>query len=219
MFVGAAELRHVLICMGELITDEEVDEMIRMVDTDGDGQVDSVDIVIAAAARRMSRLDALLMPCCFVGTKCVPHRCRTTSFTSSPNTQTHLDPISTPSSTEWKPKPRSRAPCSLVVPRRRRRKVQRLPWYTAHWNIGCCGTSYAVVHRAGLCHCMSSLLWRLTVGLVAIVCCRSPVRRGICRWHGCCGRAWQGHEEARGEEGNAAAIRRRQWGTCVFGRC
>ncbi len=39
MFVGAAELRHVLICMGELITDEEVDEMIRMVDTDGDGQV------------------------------------------------------------------------------------------------------------------------------------------------------------------------------------
>ena len=25
--------------MGELITDEEVDEMIRMVDTDGDGQV------------------------------------------------------------------------------------------------------------------------------------------------------------------------------------
>ena len=39
MFVGAAELRHVLICMGELITDEEIDEMIRMVDVDGDGQV------------------------------------------------------------------------------------------------------------------------------------------------------------------------------------
>lgn len=39
MFIGAAELRHVLICMGELITDEEVDEMIRMVDADGDGQV------------------------------------------------------------------------------------------------------------------------------------------------------------------------------------
>ena len=28
MFVGAAEIRHVLVCMGELITDEEVDEMI-----------------------------------------------------------------------------------------------------------------------------------------------------------------------------------------------
>ena len=38
-FIGAAEIRHILICMGELITDEEVDEMIRMVDTDGDGQV------------------------------------------------------------------------------------------------------------------------------------------------------------------------------------
>ena len=32
-FLGAAELRHILICMGELITDEEVDEMIRMCDT------------------------------------------------------------------------------------------------------------------------------------------------------------------------------------------
>lgn len=39
MFIGASELRHVLICMGELITDEEVDEMISMVDGDGDGQV------------------------------------------------------------------------------------------------------------------------------------------------------------------------------------
>ena len=39
MFIGASEIRHVLICMGELITDEEVDEMVRMVDQDGDGQV------------------------------------------------------------------------------------------------------------------------------------------------------------------------------------
>jgi serine/threonine-protein phosphatase 2B regulatory subunit len=38
-FVGAAEIRHVLINIGETVTDEEVDEMIRMVDTDGDGQV------------------------------------------------------------------------------------------------------------------------------------------------------------------------------------
>ena len=38
-FIGAAEIRHILICMGELITDEEVDEMIRMIDSDGDGQV------------------------------------------------------------------------------------------------------------------------------------------------------------------------------------
>lgn len=38
-FVGAAEIRHVLINIGETVTDEEVDEMIRMVDKDGDGQV------------------------------------------------------------------------------------------------------------------------------------------------------------------------------------
>ena len=38
-FVGAAEIRHVLINIGEQVTDEEVDEMIRMIDSDGDGQV------------------------------------------------------------------------------------------------------------------------------------------------------------------------------------
>jgi len=38
-FIGARELRHMLIGMGELVTDEEVDEMVRMVDGDGDGQV------------------------------------------------------------------------------------------------------------------------------------------------------------------------------------
>lgn len=38
-FIGASEIRHILVCMGELITDEEIDMMIRMVDTDGDGQV------------------------------------------------------------------------------------------------------------------------------------------------------------------------------------
>ena len=38
-FVGAAEIRHVLINIGEKVSDEEVDEMIRMVDKDGDGQV------------------------------------------------------------------------------------------------------------------------------------------------------------------------------------
>eukprot|EP00602_Paraphysomonas_sp_CaronLab_P013159 CAMPEP_0185042824 /NCGR_PEP_ID=MMETSP1103-20130426/42571_1 /TAXON_ID=36769 /ORGANISM="Paraphysomonas bandaiensis, Strain Caron Lab Isolate" /LENGTH=1240 /DNA_ID=CAMNT_0027582953 /DNA_START=164 /DNA_END=3886 /DNA_ORIENTATION=+ len=38
-FIGASEIRHILICMGELITDEEIDMMIAMVDIDGDGQV------------------------------------------------------------------------------------------------------------------------------------------------------------------------------------
>ena len=38
-FVGAAEIRHILINIGETVTDEEVDEMIRMCDRDGDGQI------------------------------------------------------------------------------------------------------------------------------------------------------------------------------------
>jgi len=36
---SAAELRHVMTNLGEKLTDEEVDEMIREADVDGDGQV------------------------------------------------------------------------------------------------------------------------------------------------------------------------------------
>lgn len=38
-FISAAELRHVMTNLGEKLTDEEVDEMIREADIDGDGQV------------------------------------------------------------------------------------------------------------------------------------------------------------------------------------
>eukprot|EP00928_Gymnodinium_smaydae_P053099 TRINITY_DN37176_c0_g1_i1.p1 TRINITY_DN37176_c0_g1~~TRINITY_DN37176_c0_g1_i1.p1 ORF type:complete len:344 (-),score=103.87 TRINITY_DN37176_c0_g1_i1:241-1272(-) len=38
-FVGAMEIRHILEVIGEEATDEEIDEMIRMCDNDGDGQV------------------------------------------------------------------------------------------------------------------------------------------------------------------------------------
>ncbi|KAL3781442.1 hypothetical protein ACHAW5_001519 [Stephanodiscus triporus] len=38
-YVGASEIRHVLLNIGERPSDEEVDEMIRMVDKNGDGQV------------------------------------------------------------------------------------------------------------------------------------------------------------------------------------
>eukprot|EP00952_Eustigmatos_sp_NYUAD-ZCMA_P011180 45532-Eustigmatos_ZCMA.PRE.1 len=38
-FIGAAEIRHILVCMGELVTDEEIDAMVTLVDGDGDGQV------------------------------------------------------------------------------------------------------------------------------------------------------------------------------------
>ena len=38
-FIGAAELRHVMTNLGEKLTDEEVDEMVREADIDGDGQI------------------------------------------------------------------------------------------------------------------------------------------------------------------------------------
>jgi EF-hand domain pair len=38
-YISAAELRHVMTNLGEKLTDEEVDEMIREADLDGDGTV------------------------------------------------------------------------------------------------------------------------------------------------------------------------------------
>lgn len=37
--ISAAELRHVLTSIGDKLTDEEADEMIRAADVDGDGQI------------------------------------------------------------------------------------------------------------------------------------------------------------------------------------
>ena len=45
MFVQAAELRHVMTNLGEKLTDEEVDEMIREADVDGDGQINYEEFV------------------------------------------------------------------------------------------------------------------------------------------------------------------------------
>uniref|UniRef100_A0A8V0Z225 Calmodulin 1 (phosphorylase kinase, delta) n=1 Tax=Gallus gallus TaxID=9031 RepID=A0A8V0Z225_CHICK len=42
-YISAAELRHVMTNLGEKLTDEEVDEMIREADIDGDGQVNYED--------------------------------------------------------------------------------------------------------------------------------------------------------------------------------
>jgi calmodulin len=44
-FISAAELRHVLTNLGEKLTDEEIDEMIREADVDGDGQVNYEEFV------------------------------------------------------------------------------------------------------------------------------------------------------------------------------
>ncbi|MCL7025024.1 hypothetical protein MKW94_021092 [Papaver nudicaule] len=44
-FISATELRHVMINLGEKLTDEEVDQMIREADLDGDGQVNYEEFV------------------------------------------------------------------------------------------------------------------------------------------------------------------------------
>lgn len=38
-FISAAELRHVMTNLGEKLSDQEVEEMIREADVDGDGQI------------------------------------------------------------------------------------------------------------------------------------------------------------------------------------
>ncbi|KAH7445583.1 hypothetical protein KP509_01G015900 [Ceratopteris richardii] len=44
-YISAAELRSVMANLGEKLTDEEVDEMIREADIDGDGQVNYEEFV------------------------------------------------------------------------------------------------------------------------------------------------------------------------------
>ena len=44
-YISSAELRHVMTNLGEKLTDEEVDEMIREADIDGDGQVNYEEFV------------------------------------------------------------------------------------------------------------------------------------------------------------------------------
>jgi len=44
-FISAAELRHVMTHLGEKLTDEEVDEMIREADIDNDGQINYEEFV------------------------------------------------------------------------------------------------------------------------------------------------------------------------------
>ena len=44
-FISPAELRHVLMHIGEKLTDDEIDEMIREADVDGDGSINYEEFV------------------------------------------------------------------------------------------------------------------------------------------------------------------------------
>lgn len=44
-YISAAELRHVMTSLGEKLTEEEVDEMIREADVDGDGRIQWAEFV------------------------------------------------------------------------------------------------------------------------------------------------------------------------------
>lgn len=39
-YISASELKHVMESMGQKITNEQIDEMIREADIDGDGKID-----------------------------------------------------------------------------------------------------------------------------------------------------------------------------------
>ena len=49
--ISAAELRHVMTNLGEKLTDEQVDEMIREADIDGDGHINYEEFVRMMMAR------------------------------------------------------------------------------------------------------------------------------------------------------------------------
>ncbi|XP_069344449.1 calmodulin-1-like [Eulemur rufifrons] len=50
-YVSAAELCHVMTNLGEKLADEEVDEMIRDTDIDGDGQVNYEEFILMMTAK------------------------------------------------------------------------------------------------------------------------------------------------------------------------
>ena len=61
-FVGGSEIRFVLDALGEIVTDEEIDEMIRMIDQDGDGQVNFKEFYRMASGDSLAPLGLALPP-------------------------------------------------------------------------------------------------------------------------------------------------------------
>lgn len=44
-FISASEIKHVMTNLGEKLTEEEVDEMLKEADIDGDGQINFTEFV------------------------------------------------------------------------------------------------------------------------------------------------------------------------------
>lgn len=61
-FIAAAEIRFVLDALGENVTDEEIDEMIRLIDQDGDGQVNFKEFFNMASGNSLAPLGAAYPP-------------------------------------------------------------------------------------------------------------------------------------------------------------
>ena len=61
-YVGVAEIRFVLDAMGEDVTDEEIDEMVRMLDVDGDGQVSFKEFYKMACGQSLAPIGVALPP-------------------------------------------------------------------------------------------------------------------------------------------------------------
>ena len=59
-YVGAAEIRFVMDALGERCTDQEIDEMIRLIDIDGDGQVNFKEFYKMASGQSLAPLGAAI---------------------------------------------------------------------------------------------------------------------------------------------------------------
>ena len=50
-YISAAELQHLMVSLGEKLSDEQINEMIREADTDGDGQINYKEFVVICDPR------------------------------------------------------------------------------------------------------------------------------------------------------------------------